>query len=379
MKRMICITIGFLFAVNLIQAKQLPDFVQQQLDSLQKETLRSLTDYRIWDYRSDKGMTLPLGLGFFSRGSLFSYDETLLIDSLGLNLSVGMIYNDEMRDRIVQLMRNEYQEWELDTLVNRQISQNLRYYERQTMEICKIDTFPIFRIAINNLYDSLEVQNTLDMFKKLNKIYDYEVFKSLQLDTATFFKQAYNKMLEREREREREYYLTNPYYDYTYLAELCGYIGDKRFIKPLIEMLGKPLEDHQKNRVLEALVRLRVEPYYSDYIKERTLTREQIMDEKKRLNFSFDDFVYVLRTQEAFLELSKYLLSNKPYQLSIADDYVDITPVSQYAFYLMRNNIENEDIQKIIGPYREDFEVLLKPLYDWMQENYGKYKIRRIW
>jgi hypothetical protein len=27
----------------------------------------------------------------------------------------------------------------------------------------------------------------------------------------------------------------------------------------------------------------------------------------------------------------------------------------------------------------EDYTPYLKPLYDWMQKNYGKYKIRRIW
>ena len=205
------------------------------------------------------------------------------------------------------------------------------------------------------------------------------------------------------------------YDDCTNFAEICGYIGDKRFIKPLIELLNnfdKSLEDlkksfeeeysdeeddwdvekdsdvinlnYQRGKVLEALARMRIEPYYSDYIKKRTLTKEQIMDEKERLNFNIYDFVYVLGTQKAFLELSKYLLSNKPYQTISSDDGNYSLPVSESAFYLIRDNIENKDLQKMIKEvdiYDDDYDLatLEKPIYDWMQKNYGKYKIKRIW
>jgi hypothetical protein len=165
---------------------------------------------------------------------------------------------------------------------------------------------------------------------------------------------------------------------------LCGYIGDNRFIQPLIELLNRAEEDSQKETVIEALVRMHVEPYYSDYVKKRTLTMEQIKDENEWLEFKLDDFVDVLGTQEAFLELSKYLLSNKPYS-TIVIDYKDHTeyrhsPASDYAYMLIRDNIENQEVQEMIGKESiEDYAPFLKPLYDWMQKNYGKYKIRRIW
>ena len=165
---------------------------------------------------------------------------------------------------------------------------------------------------------------------------------------------------------------------------MCGYIGDKRFIKPLIEILNKAEEDYQKEKIIEALTRMRVEPYYSDYVKKRTLTMEQIKDEDKWLDFKIEDFVNVLGTQEAFLELSNYLLSNKPYS-TIVIDYEDHPehrhyPVSDNAFILIRDNIENREVQEMIGKKSiEDYTPYLKPLYDWMQKNYGKYKIKRIW
>ena len=49
----------------------------------------------------------------------------------------------------------------------------------------------------------------------------------------------------------------------------------------------------------------------SDYLKSRTRTLSEIKEE--RAPFSLHDFVYVLNSQDSFLELSKYLLSDIPY------------------------------------------------------------------
>ena len=363
--------------LTIVNSQEMPAFVQQRLDSLNNKAQTCLTIYRYGysPYSPDGDLPNQLRYSFLE-------EEGILLDSLGLELNIGMIYDNEMRDRLVQLIRNEYSECELDTLVNRYINRELSSFERRAMEMCRVDTFSIVVKKTDSLFVLLETQNTLDMFKKRNKIYHYEAFKSLKLDTTTIFIQTYNKVVYQARERERKEWLTKTYYDYTYLAELCGYIGDERFVKPLIEVLEKP-DNFRKEKVLEALARMRVEPYYSDYVKKRMLTNDQIMNEEKWLDFRIEDFVYVLGTQEAFLELSKYLLSNKPNTTEVTDyadhaEYRDF-PVSQDAYFLIQDNIINEDIQKIMGPYREDIDVLFKPIYDWMQKNYGKYKIRRIW
>jgi hypothetical protein len=54
--------------------------------------------------------------------------------------------------------------------------------------------------------------------------------------------------------------------------------------------------------------------------------------------------------------------------------------MSEKAFSLIRDHIENEDIQAVIknkNAYTNP--ELVMPLYNWMQANYGKYKIRRLW
>jgi hypothetical protein len=381
MKRIILLSIYCIVFANAIYSQAMPVFVRQKLDSIKKEARKALMDYRI----GDGYMRLPFGLGFYLPGNVFSYDETQLIDSLNLKVNIGMIYDDAMRNRIVELMQNKFQEYELDTLINRQMSYRIIAYERVAMETCLIDTLPLFKITLDSLCNALESQNALDLSKQANKVYNYEVFKFLKLDTTTRFQQVHESLIEKEKKQWREYLLTNKSYYRADLAELCGYIGDKRFIQPLIEALGKAEEDYQKKKILEALARMRVEPYYRDYVKYRTRPLEQVKDANKNVGFDIDDFVYVLGTQESFLELSKYLFSNYIYARDSDDSSgtnseTAVYYLSEKAFDLIQENIMNEDLQKIInGRSSYSNPELLQSVYDWMQKNYGKYKIKRIW
>jgi hypothetical protein len=240
------------------------------------------------------------------------------------------------------------------------------------MRIPQIDTLSILIEARNSLYDSLEAMDPWDIIKRRNRAYDLEVFRSLELDTLSIFKQAFNEIVERERER----ILAEPRSINRTLVELAWRIGDERFIQPLIEVLE---HQGQQRRVIEALVRMRVEPFYSDFVRERTLTTEQIMSDE-RLNFDLEDFVGVLGTQQAFLELSRFLLSNKPYREIVSGRDSFFTPVSNSAFFLIRHNIRNEDLQKIMRVQGGHTDPQVKRyVYDWMQANFGNYEIRRIW
>jgi hypothetical protein len=143
-------------------------------------------------------------------------------------------------------------------------------------------------------------------------------------------------------------------------------------------------DNFRQETVIQALVRMQIEPYYTDYVQYRSKTIKQIKTEHS--GFDINDLAYVLRTQESFLELSKYLLSDVAYSWAISDAPVGTEvqeiaySVSSEAFDLIHYNIENKEVQKMIGNgYIEDYTPFLKPLYDWMQKNYGKYQIKRIW
>ncbi|MDR1203353.1 MAG: hypothetical protein LBL58_17225 [Tannerellaceae bacterium] len=370
MRKITCIYVWIAFIIPC-SGQPLPEDIQQRLDKLRNNAKIALDNFR----------THPRTGELYS-GQLryeFTDPEYLWEKSHKYNLNLGMIYDDEMRNRLVQLMQNGYREDELDTLVNRLIDGYPVQYENYAMEACKFDTLPFFKAALDSFYLDLKNKSTKNI--GYPHMHTYEVFKLLKLDTTEIFKRTYSKIRERERERERERFITKTYYNHSHLAELCGYIGDKRFIPPLIEALDKP-DNFNREVVIEALARMRAEPYYSEYVKFRMpRTLEQIKQDYP--GFEIDELVYVIGTQEAFLELSKYLLSDVPYAVDMADyqegSYSTRSPISDDAFFLIRNHMENEDLQELMKNKDSEDPIVLKQTYDWMQKNYGKYKIKRIW
>lgn len=375
-KNILIIIVSILFIP--CYGQQLPDDIQHRLDSLKNNVDIALNNYIINPRK-----------GSLYHGELryeFTYPSYLWDKSNQYNLNIGMLYDDNARERILQLMQNEYREFEIDTLVERNIAWNDDLYGERILEICKFDTTQIFQQTLDSFYIELKKKPKKAVGVIGSKsMYHYEVLKLLKLDTTEIYIKLYNEIVEKERVELREEYLKEKLErnSLRYLAYLCGYIGDKRFIKPLIEALDNP-EDFVKETVIEALARMRVEPYYSDYVKQRTRTLEQI--KKRKPDFPIKDLVYVIGTQESFLELSKYLLSDCPYTITIIDDRTAgtsnaaYTPISYEAFYLIKDNIKNEDLQKIINKnHISDVPEMATQLYNWMQKNYGNYKIRRIW
>jgi hypothetical protein len=240
----------------------------------------------------------------------------------------------------------------------------------QAIDICQFDTALIFK----QLWDSLN---------RLDYIHDYEnkytTLFLLRLDTTMIYKNTLSKILEERKKEIEQSIQSRPYYNSGYIAELCGYVGDKRFIAPLEKIL-----EHKKNnkRVLEALVRMKVEPYYTNYLTERTRSIEDI---KKKVTFFISDLTYILNNQESYLEISKYLLSSAPdlggsiIDYEYGSKYVT-APVYVHAMLNIRD-IKNPSLQKIINApdFDEKKESDRLKVYKWMQKNYGKYEIRRIW
>ena len=122
MKRLLFLLLLGLAMLSTPYCQNMPEFVQQRLDSLQHKAKTCLTKFRYGYGPYSPFYYMPSNQLKYS----FSDKEITEIDSLGLILNIGMIYDDEMRDRIVQLMRNKYEEYELDTLVKRYIRRSVR-------------------------------------------------------------------------------------------------------------------------------------------------------------------------------------------------------------------------------------------------------------
>jgi hypothetical protein len=355
MKRIILFCI-FLFVVFAGFSQNVPTDIQQTLDELQVQIKLGLDSIR----------TNPR-LGDWGANSLLSErllpEQRMRADSLGLNLHWGMVYDESMRERLVQLLNNEFREDEVETLVNRAMSRITTFDQRAMLAMGVIDTRE-FR----------QVQDSLNRHRNRavrEDLYQYpEVFRYLQYDTLAVFRQTMDSLIKQRREDLRIQYL-NRQAPIRTIAITCGLIDDERFIEPLKNVLNIPDIDRRIfDDVRDALVRMKVEPYYSEFVEEYTFSMEEV----KEMEFAFHlgDYVNLLRTQASFRELSKFLHS---------DAYTVYTSegpggnASQAALRLIHRNIENEDLQLLINTQKRD---ILK-IFDWMQENYGNYKIKRVW
>ena len=366
MKKIIYFIIAFsVIAFPSYAQQKYPKEIQIILDRLKNTAENNLLNYR-WDNSGWFCFELRPQFTFFREAENY-------------NLNIGMLYDEDMRNRMVKLLKGEIEPYEMDTI---EILCKTKYtydgLKRWAFYEAKIDTIYFFQTELKKLYENLEKENKVEMHKKLNNIYDIELFEQLKLDTISEYQKIYQDMVKsaysRNFENKLKYYKSK---DHSEIAKLSGYINDKRFIKPLIATLDEP-ERFKREVVLEALARMKVEPYYSQYFKERTRSLDEI--KKERPDFPIEELVEVIRTQESFLELSKYLLSDVPYNITIGEFTTYYSIISGDACCFIRDNIENEELQKMIPEYDAcQDENVRRKVYDWMQKNYGKYEIKRVW
>lgn len=309
-------------------------------------------------------------------GYEFNLEEIQRIDSLGLELHIGMVFDQSMRQRILQLLEGGFEEYELDTLTNRTLNSNIRRRQYQAFDLCEFDTLETYKI----FRDSLTLVFKKERPELSPAAYKHETMFHMRLDTTECFKTTFNQLNEDLRQWNRTYLLEgNRPTRMSFLAELAGHLGDSKFIEPLIAALDKP-HKFQRQDVINALIRMRVEPYFSEYIEKNTFTLEEI---KKGSYTDIAVMIDVWRTQEAFLELSKYLYSDVTHSVIMSDrgkhDF-HITYAME-ARTLLQNNLLNEDLHQLLNQLdlNKHQKEIIELIYEWMQNNYGNYEIKRIW
>lgn len=372
MKKITVLSLIYFIIVFDCYSQRITDDIQVTLDNLKNETRQSLINKRL-DSNSSELHINPIQWALPD-------NQFETVEKLGLKLNLGMIYDEDMRNRLLQLLKNEYNPDEIDTLVNRLVYMSIGGDKRKVLEITKLDTITKFKRTVDSLCFVDKVTNPN------NILYPYQyaniAASILGLDTLDIYKRKLDSLLKEARKEACMDLLNDRYIDLSSIAELCGYVNDKRFIKPLIEALDKH-DNFRRNIVIEALARMKVEPYHSNLLKEYTLPIDKIIS---GYGYNYFVFIDVLRSQESFLELSKYLKSNVPCMI-VADDESSFHHGDELKFCVMRaiyNNLENKDLKKLIGdgskklymPYdiTPEWDAKLDILYDWMQKNYGKYE-----
>ena len=288
-----------------------------------------------------------------------------------------------MRNRLLQLLKNEYRPDELDTLAERGVALSFEANEKLALDICKFDTMKLFKNTLDNFFNEVKRKQPKEYGYKY--FYNYNVFKILKLDTTLIFRQVLESIIIKDKASYIYDIKNNNNQDLSSIAELCSYVNDKRFIKPLIEALNKP-NNFRRKVVIEALARMKVEPYLTNLLKENTHTKAKVLSGN---NIDYTLFTGVLRSQESFLELSKYLKSNIPCHFTSEETEEERQRHGgELKFCILQaiyNNLENEDMKTLIGngtdkiyvPYdiTPEWDAALDKLYNWMQKNCGRYKI----
>jgi hypothetical protein len=246
---------------------------------------------------------------------------------------IDLFYTEAHRLRILEVLNDEWPEWELDTITQRFLGYSMRYRE--------ID---IERIA--------------------------------QTDTVRTEEEILDSLLRHRYEQIRERFKNDTRWRRAY-ARLASFINDERFIEPLKRVYN---EDPEFYGYL--LARMGVEPYLSRV--EAELIARMREDNSGRF-FNMERMRFMPRTQTLFKHLSEHLLRDDTYDLIGRDDAFHFRRVAEIIFLDLANEgirdlFTSEERESFHFPRVEGRNAFTKEharrLYDWMQENYGNYKIR---
>ncbi|MBQ3641338.1 hypothetical protein II906_05380 [bacterium] len=212
----------------------------------------------------------------------------------------------------------------------------------------------------------------------------------------------------------------------THLVNACQFVNDKKILNRIEEMYLDTAYNYCKEELLRCLLANNIEPYTSDILKKSKYNKRQ--DEETQFNNIV--LLQTIHNQKALKELSEYLLSEAYYTMHICDDKMPIKDTipngiknsiveddhiedciedtlelveyeSQddgdgieeqlsyhftYAFFCIQLSIDNEDLYSMLGIKNDNgvdekfltIEVRHK-IHKWMQKNYGKYKIKNRW
>ena len=373
--------------------EELPIEVKERLLSIRRCITKQLDSCR---FRNES-----LYLGLLSRHidndeGLINHEREFALSKL--NLSWNMVFDNYMIDRTIQLLNNEYRKEELDSLVNRQweIISKRSQWELVTMYELKINNSKIFK----QTKDSLTHNRDKEMHS--NWYSDEEVLHYLGIDTTAYFRLAVDSIIKSSKQEITDYYLNKFNFDIVGLIQSCGFIKDVRLNEPMLYLLSRcekrveflhdkieTLKDKEETEIFMSyqdektenekimkalyisLVQMRVEPYYTHFFKIWGCpTNDYCID------YLDNDPIILFHNQDIFLIIANGLLST---------DAVNITSefnqgmAYESAFSDISRYIENESLLKIINNPKFNLSKDRIRIYDWMQKNYGKYKIRRIW
>ena len=321
------------------------------------------------NFRGNSNHTLTACNDKFPTKFYSSYEITLFNNSIfyGIDLSPkGWMSDSLIQTRILQLLRGEFYDGELDTLMAEEFQKD----------------------EYKTLSDSAKQVEYIRLEKKFS-------------------------------DRPDDYQITD-------LVNACQFVNNNEIINRIKEMYLDTAYNYCKEELLRCLLANNIEPYTSNILKKSKYKKQQ--DEETQ--FRNIVLLHTIHTQKAFKELSKYLLSEAYDVMYICDDktnvkdtipnknkksIVDDESIEYYiedtldfvenevdfdsddteerkiylytsAFLSIQLSIDNEDLYSMFGiknnnRVNDNFLTLevRRKIYKWMQKNYGTYKIKNRW
>ena len=388
------ILVVFMLFGGCCYGQRVPQDIQQILDSLKTQTNYRLQNcrnyyldlnsyYGYWritsrhnqDLREFSSIHRKLN-NFPDRLNVYFQNTPLRSKADSSNLNIGMIYDNNMRNRIVQLLRNEFRKDELDTIIVRRFEHYQEPLRKKMFDLCQFDTIQRFKDSLDAYWDRRNFIHYKDYFK-------YDVMTFLHFDTLASYQKIFDSLYQEWEEQTRAEVKQTIQFNLRRIIEVSGNINDKRFIPELKNIYAQSSDERVKAEAERALVRMRVEPFRKNYFQERIKRIEYIKNNSpnRDLGNPIGDIAKNLQNQEAFKELSNYLLSDQIYkilEICAGITIFDTVSIAQEVYHNMGVFIGNTELQEMIkGEHFRGTPELYKKVYDWMQKNYGRYIFRR--
>lgn len=354
MKLIISIVLLFVHVAAFAQADcEKLDAMLKKYQTTHHESLRIIR--RIRDRVESVEHNIPVDLK-----DSFTREETDMFYSCGRVPQASLMYDEYSRKRILQLLKNEFEEGELDSLV---------------------DMYSSFSARDGIYHGKFRFTGEEDYKNKFLRDRNSEAYKQL-VDSCI----ELCKPIQRERLKNTYCFLIG------YIIQLAGVIESKEIVDQLLLMYDDPKFEEYKEEIYTALVCQKVEPFYSKFIKEGKYDESKnYYDLMPNVNlWTRTCVVYNTYSQEAILDLLPYLDSDKSGELVVSSDETEIipTPIKNDAFSVVIVHIMNKDLWAKLGvenPRKfsppDDYLTpkRIKMIKKWITSNYGKYQLRRVW
>lgn len=349
-----------------------PNEIQKKIDSIVCHDKQTLLNFRKIDFIKQYIYNRPM-CNYFDKcyyNCLFEYNKC------GIDFRVASYYDSQMRNRILQLLRNDFMEGELDSLIKKELSQ-ITFIPKSSK--C-IDTLSQIYKKEKQLFYENKKDSLISEYKDKYHFDLYVIIKACKF--------VYDEEIEMELLN-----LYNSQINWGNVSGVSQNVGDISAYANIKEIIKVVLAAHGKTEHLNGW---KYDPIKDENWKfDKTDTLDDLYTQQMAKNI---EYLALVHTDESYYELSKYLLSPRFIYSEEMEETNDDSNhnynyhIKCFAFLSIVYNVTNVDLYKSLRFlwYYEQYnkfqnrrdnltDEFCRKMYDWMQQNYGNYQLWYEW